>query len=167
MKWVVRSGSGTRQVEVERDGDRFRIVVDGRPQQVEMVRLDGAFASLRFPDSGRSFQITYQKRGNGSWRVGVGQREFDLAVLSPAEAVEVVGGARASGPSRLMAPIPGKVVAVKAAAGDEVAAGQPLVVLEAMKMENELAAEQPGRVVAIHVADGDTVESGQLLIELE
>jgi 3-methylcrotonyl-CoA carboxylase alpha subunit len=167
MKWVVRSGSETRQVEVERDGDRFLIVVDGRPQQVEMVRLDGAFASLRFPDSGRSFQITYQKRGNGSWRVGVGQREFDLAVLSPAEAVEVVAGARASGPSRLTAPIPGKVVAVKAAAGDEVAAGQPLVVLEAMKMENELAAEQPGRVVAVHVAGGDTVESGQLLIELE
>jgi 3-methylcrotonyl-CoA carboxylase alpha subunit len=167
MKWVVRGGSETRQVEVERDGDRFLIVVDGRPQQVEMVRLDGAFASLRFPDSGRSFQITYQKRGNGSWRVGVGQREFDLAVLSPAEAVEVVGGARASGPSRLTAPIPGKVVAVKAAAGDEVAAGQPLVVLEAMKMENELAAEQPGRVVAVHVAGGDTVESGQLLIELE
>lgn len=167
MKWVVRGGSETRQVEVERDGDRFRIVVDGRPQEVEMVRLDGAFASLRFPDSGRSFQITYQRRGNGSWRVGVGQREFDLAVLSPAEAVEVVGGARASGPSRLTAPIPGKVVAVKAAAGDEVAAGQPLVVLEAMKMENELAAEQPGRVVAVHVAGGDTVESGQLLIELE
>lgn len=167
MKWVVRGGSETRQVEVERDGDRFLIVVDGHSQQVEMVRLDGAFASLRFPDSGRSFQITYQRRGNGSWRVGVGQREFDLAVLSPAEAVEVVGGARASGPSRLTAPIPGKVVAVKAAAGDEVAAGQPLVVLEAMKMENELAAEQPGRVVAVHVADGDTVESGQLLIELE
>lgn len=167
MKWVVRGGSETRQVEVERDGDRFLIVVDGRPQQVEMVRLDGAFASLRFPDSGRSFQITYQRRGNGSWRVGVGQREFDLAVLSPAEAVEVVGGARASGPSRLTAPIPGKVVAVKAAAGDEVAAGQALVVLEAMKMENELAAEQAGRVVSVHVADGDTVESGQLLIELE
>ncbi len=167
MKWVVRSGSETRQVEVERDGDRFRIVVDGHSRQVEMVRLDGAFASLRFPDSGRSFQITYQQRGNGSWRVGVGQREFDLAVLSPAEAVEVVGGARASGPSRLTAPIPGKVVAVKAAAGDEVAAGQSLVVLEAMKMENELAAEQPGRVVAVHVADGETVESGQLLIELE
>jgi biotin carboxyl carrier protein len=167
MKWVVRGGSETRQVEVERDGDRFRIDVDGHPQQVEMVRLDGAFASLRFPDSGRSFQITYQRRGNGSWRIGVGQREFDLAVLSPAEAVEVVGGARASGPSRLTAPIPGKVVAVKAAAGDEVAAGQSLVVLEAMKMENELAAEQPGRVVAVHVADGDTVESGQLLIELE
>ena len=167
MKWVVRGGSETRQVEVERDGDRFQIVIDGHSQQVEMVRLDGAFASLRFPDSGRSFQITYQRRGNGSWRVGVGQREFDLAVLSPAEAVEVVGGARASGPSRLTAPIPGKVVAVKAAAGDEVAAGQSLVVLEAMKMENELAAEQPGRVVAVHVADGDTVESGQLLIELE
>lgn len=167
MKWVVRGGSETRQVEVERDGDRFRIVVDGRPQEVEMVRLDGAFASLRFPDSGRSFQITYQRRGNGSWRVGVGQREFDLAVLSPAEAVEVVGGARASGPSRLTAPIPGKVVAVKAAAGDEVAAGQPLVVLEAMKMEHSLGAPWRGTVSTVSVKPGDRVQEGSDLVLLE
>lgn len=167
MRWVVKGDAEARQIDVERDGDRFQIDVEGRTQRVEMVRLDGAFASLRFPDSGESFQITYRQRGNGGWRIGVGQREFDLAVLSPAEAVVVVSAARESGPSRLTAPIPGKVVVVKVAAGDEVVEGQPLVVLEAMKMENELAAEQPGRVFAVHVADGDTVESGQLLVELE
>jgi biotin carboxyl carrier protein len=167
MKWVVRRDGQARQVAVEREGDRFEVAIDGRPHRVELVRLDGSFASLRFIDDGRSFQITYFQRGNGSWRVGVGQREFDLAVLTPAEAVEAVSGARESGPSRLTAPIPGKVVAVKAAPGDEVEAGRPLVVLEAMKMENELAAARSGRVAAVHVAAGDTVESGQLLVEIE
>jgi acetyl/propionyl-CoA carboxylase alpha subunit len=167
MRWVIRSGEAAREVEVHRHGEVFEITVDGEPRQVELVRLDGAFASLRYPESGRSFQITYHHCSNGSWRLGVGQREFDLDVLSPAEAVEAVGGGRESGPSRLTAPIPGKVVAVKAAPGDEVAAGQSLVVLEAMKMENELAAGKAGRVAAVHVADGDTVESGQLLLEIE
>lgn len=167
MRWVIRGDGAPREVDVERSGDVFEIELEGERRRVEMVRLDGAFASLRYPDDGRCFQITYHHNANGSWRMGVGTRQFDLSVLSPAEAVEEMGGERESGPSRLVAPIPGKVVAVKVVPGDEVAAGQALVVLEAMKMENELAAEQPGRIAAVHVADGDTVESGELLVEIE
>ena len=167
MKWVIRGEGEPRQVEVQQHGEEFDVVIDGESRRVELVRLDGAFASLRYPDSGRSFQITYHHHSNGGWRVGVGTREFDLSVLSPAEAVEAVAGERESGPSRLTAPIPGKVVAIKVAPGDEVVPGQALVVLEAMKMENELAAEQAGRVAAVHVTEGDTVESGELLVEIE
>ena len=58
-------------------------------------------------------------------------------------------------------------MAVKVEAGSSVAAGQPLVVLEAMKMENELIAEQAGTVAAVHVAAGDTVNAGTVLVELE
>jgi biotin carboxyl carrier protein len=167
MKWVVRGRGGAHDVEVEKRGDEFTVEIDGHRYDLELVNLDGAVASLRFPASGRSLQITYDQGRNGSWRVTVGQREFDLEVLTPAEAVHAVGAARAAGPSRLTAPIPGKVVAVKVKAGDEVQPGQALIVLEAMKMENELAADQAGIVAAIHVAAGDTVEGGELLIELE
>jgi len=166
MRWVIRGGGEAREVVVERNGDHFEVEMDGYRRQVELESLDGAVASLRFPEDGRSFQITYQHGRNGNWRVAVGQREFDLAVLTPAEATEV-SGARESGPSRLTAPIPGKVVAVKVAPGDEVSPGQSLIVLEAMKMENELSAEQAGRVAVVHVTDGATVESGELLVELE
>jgi len=167
MRWVIRGGGEEREVIVERNGHRFEVEIDGRRRPVELERLDGAVASLRFPDDGRSFQITYQHGRNGSWRLAVGRREFDLAVLTPAEAAEAVAGARVSGPSRLLAPIPGKVVAVKVEVGDTVSPGQPLIVLEAMKMENELAAEQAGTVAAVHVTDGATVEGGELLVELE
>ncbi len=167
MKWVIRGDGAPREVDVQQHGEEFDVLMDGETRRVELVRLDGAFASLRYPDTGRSFQITYNHNTSGRWRVGVGTREFDFSVLSPAEAVEVVAGDRESGPSRLTAPIPGKVVAIKVAPGDEVVPGQALVVLEAMKMENELAAEQAGRVTAVHVADGDTVESGALLVEIE
>jgi biotin carboxyl carrier protein len=167
MKWVVRGGGSSHEVNVVRDGDAFEVELNGRRQLLELVRLDGAVASLRFPANGRSFQITYHHGSNGSCRVAVGQREFDLRVLTPAEAVEAVSAAREAGPSRLMAPIPGKVVAIKVDPGSEVEAGQPLIVLEAMKMENELAADHSGRVTQVHVAVGDTVEGGQLLVELE
>ena len=168
MKWVIRGGEDDAlDVNVETTDGGYEVEVDGTLHSVELEKLDGAVASLRFPDGGRSFQITYQHLNNGSWRVAVGQREFDFSVLTPAEAVEAVSGTREGGPSRLVAPIPGKVVAVKAVPGDEVVPGQPLVVLEAMKMENELAAEQTGRVVKVHVAAGDTVEGGELMIELE
>ena len=167
MRWVVRGGQSSHEVEVERHGDEFTVEIDGQRHELELVSLDGAVASLRFLANGRSLQITYHHGSNGSWRVAVGQREFDLEVLTPAEAVEAVSAARDSGPSRLMAPIPGKVVGVKVKPGDEVEPGQPLVVLEAMKMENELAADQAGKVAAIHVAAGDTVEGGELLVELE
>jgi len=167
MKWVIRGDGDSHEVEVIRHGGDFTVEIDGEVRNVELLRQDGAFASLRYPDTGNSFQIAFHHHGNGGWRVGVGQREFDFSVLTPAEAVEAVIGTRDGGPSKLIAPIPGKVVAVKAAPGDEVTPGQPLVVLEAMKMENELAAEQTAKVVKIHVTAGDTVEGGQLLMELE
>lgn len=167
MKWVVRGGQSSHDVNVEREGCEFSVEIDGERHELELVSLDGAVASLRYPSTGRSLQLTYHHGRNGSWRVTVGQREFALRVLTPAEAVEAVSAVRDSGPSRVMAPIPGKVVAVKIEPGDEVEPGQALIVLEAMKMENELAADQAGKVAAIHVAAGDTVEGGELLVELD
>jgi 3-methylcrotonyl-CoA carboxylase alpha subunit len=167
MRWVIRGGGEAREVNIERNGDSFEVEIDGRRRPVELERLDGAVASLRFPEDGRSFQITYQRGRNGDWRVAVGQREFDLSVLTPAEATQEVSGASESGSSRLTAPIPGKVVAIKIAPGDEVSPGQPLIVLEAMKMENELSADRAGKVAAVHTKAGDTVEGGELLVELE
>ncbi len=167
MKWVIRRDGQTSEVEVERRGDRFDVQLGGRSFDVELVPLDGSVASLRMLDSGRSFEIVYERDGSRSWRVSVGQREFQISVLTPTEAIEAVVAAREKGPSRVTAPIPGKVVAVKVAVGDEVVAGQSLVVLEAMKMENELAADQAGTVAAVHVEGGETVDGGTLLVELE
>lgn len=167
MRWVVRGGEDQHDVDVEGGVGGYDVVIDGRRHRVELCCLDGAVASLRFVGDGRSFQVIYQRGGNGSWRMRVGEREFDLNVLTPVEAVATSDTAHAGGASRLSAPIPGKVLAVKVASGDEVAAGQSLVVLEAMKMENELTAEQAGRVTAVHIEPGDTVESGELLVELE
>ena len=133
MRWVIRGGQTNFDVEVERRGNEFTVDIDGQRHELELVSLDGAVSSLRFPATGRSLQITSHHGANGSWRVTVGQREFNLEVLTPAEAVEAVSAARDSGPSRVTAPIPGKVVAVKVEAGDEVDR-DPLRILLAFRL---------------------------------
>ena len=67
----------------------------------------------------------------------------------------------------LVSPMPGLVKSIAVAAGDEVLFGDPLIVIEAMKMENQLAAEADAKVKAVMVAIGDSVEVGQVLIEFE
>ena len=167
MRWVVRGSGGAHEVEVERTTDGFEVVLDGRRHLVDMICLDRAVASLRYVDDGRSFQVSFQSAAGRGLRIAVGEREFDLAVLTPVEAIEASGTTEGRDPSRLEAPIPGKVVAVMVSPGDEVEAGQALIVREAMKMENELVAEQGGRVASLHVARGATVETGELLVELD
>jgi biotin carboxyl carrier protein len=167
MKWVVRTKERSREVIVERVAGGFEVVLDGERRRVELERLDGAIASLRYVDDGRSFSVSYQRDTGRRWRLAVGERDFDSEVLTPVEAIEAEAAAAVAGPSAVIAPIPGKVVKVHVAVGDEVAAGQPLVVLEAMKMENELTAEQAGVVTAVHVEPGRTVDTGTVLVELE
>jgi acetyl/propionyl-CoA carboxylase alpha subunit len=167
MRWVVRGPSGTHQVEVERETQGFVVTVDGRPALVDFLCHDGALASLRFTADGRSYLITFQRGSGRTWRIGVGEREFDLALLTPVEALESSTSVQRQGSNLVQAPIPGKVVAVRVAPGDEVVPGQALVVLEAMKMQNELTAERAGRVAKVHVAAGSTVETGAALVELE
>jgi len=167
MKWVIRQGETTRDVEVERVPDGFEVVLGSERYRVDVVRLDGAVASLRFVEDGRSFSVSYQHGAGSQWRVAVGERDFDIDVLTPVEAIEAIAAAATVGPSRLEAPIPGKVVKVHVGVGDEVEAGRPLVVLEAMKMENELTAQQAGKVIAVHVEPGQIIDAGGLLVELE
>lgn len=167
MKWVVRQGDESREVEVERVTDGFEVIMGSERRRVDLIRLDGAVASLRYVEDGRSFSVSYQRGRGRQWRVAVGERDFDIEVLTPVEAIEASAAAATVGPSRLEAPIPGKVVKVHVGVGDEVEAGQPLVVLEAMKMENELTAEQAGKVIAVHIEPGQTIDAGGLLVELE
>jgi biotin carboxyl carrier protein len=168
MKWVIRGSSGNQEVEVERRADGvFNVRLGDRDLAVEMVRINGAEASLRYVDDGRSFHVAARSDNNRDWRVVVEERRFDWTVLTPVEAIETAAAAEGRGPSRVVAPIPGKVVAVNVAPGDAVEAGQSLVVLEAMKMENELVADQSGTVASVHVEAGRTVDTGTVLVELE
>ena len=83
-----------------------------------------------------------------------------------AEAMAGGAGARAAG-SQLKAPMPGRVVKVLVKVGETVQRGAPIIIVEAMKMENEMHAPASGTVLKVHVVEGATVDAGQLMVELE
>jgi biotin carboxyl carrier protein len=143
-----------------RGGDgRYRLTLDGAPLEVDVAGGGRGLSSLLV--------------GGESHEIGIERREGGYTVVFPGESltVELAAAARgaslparhAAGPARLVAPMPGRVVRVLEAPGAEVAAGQGLFVIEAMKMENELKAPRAGRLQEVAVREGQAVEAGALL----
>jgi biotin carboxyl carrier protein len=159
------AGGRTARVEVEAGaGGCYRVTVDGRALTIDHHRLGPHDRSLLV--DGRSHDVTLARRED-VYTVVLDGRALAVELAEAVAGDAVVARARASGPVRLTAPMPGKLVRLLVAAGQEVAAGQGLLVMEAMKMENELKAPRAGRVRDLHVAERQAVETGALLLVLE
>ena len=167
MHYEIEASGRVRHVTVTRLGGGFAVSVDGRLHQVDAARIDAHTLSLIVDNMWqRDTVITPESSGR-------------LVVLAGAVPVAVRpngrrgggrrqgGGAAGSGPLRIVAPMPGKVVRVLVKAGDAVRARQPVVVVEAMKMENELRADRDGTVAEIHTREGMSVEAGALLVVIQ
>ena len=165
MRWWVARDGRRLDVEARRLGERFEILLDGRRHTVELVQVAPGLSSLVCED-GRSFVLASQRLCPGRFRVSLGQREFEVQLRDPLEREVADRAAAGGGPQEVRAPIPGKVVSVAVAPGTVVTSGQALLVLEAMKMENVIAAEGAGTVEQVLVVPGVTVEGGQPLVVL-
>lgn len=153
------------RVEVRAGGaeGRYTVRLEGREVEVD-VRDTGPHTMSLIVDA-RSHEVAIE-RSEGGYLVALRGEVLDVGV------VEGAGGAVAprrtgGGPARVQAPMPGKLVRVLVSAGQEVGAGQGLVVMEAMKMENEIRAPRAGRVKEAPVREGQAVETGALLVLLE
>ena len=153
----------TIRVEVRGRDGRYTVVLDGRPLEVDARETGRHFLSLLV--EGRSCEAGIEKRPGGYTIV----LPDDVVAVDLAEAGSVSVGPvkRAAGPVRVVAPMPGKLVRVLVGAGEQVEAGQGLVVVEAMKMENELKAPRAGRVQDVPAREGQAVEAGALLVVVE
>ena len=114
--------------------------------------------------NGVSYDVTVDEKGNGGASVAPSAAP---AVKAAAPAPAAAPAKAAQGNISVTAPMPGKLLAVKVNVGDSVQSGAPVLVLEAMKMENDIVAPKDGKVVAINVKVGDSVESGAVLVSLE
>ena len=167
MKYFVQVGAQT--VEVEVDGER--VVVGGEPVDVHLAPLPGT-PLYHLLLGGESWTVAAQPlEGDGRWAMGVVGERMEVTVQDEqsreTEAVAAAApGAGAAGPAVVRAPMPGMVVRVEVADGQRVDAGAGLVVVEAMKMENELRAPRAGVVQTVHVTAGQTVEKGMALVTL-
>lgn len=150
---------------------KWRVVVDGRALEIDSEQLGnvrqvepGVYSVLL---DGASFEVRILPSSQGGLTATVAGRRFAVEVGDPRDASRVSRASIGSGRQNVTAPMPGKVVRVLVAAGDVVEAAQGLVVVEAMKMQNELKAARPGRVAEIRTRDGETVGAGDVLLVLE
>jgi biotin carboxyl carrier protein len=151
--------------------------IDVAPGVGELVWLDGRRARVTEADASQSVDVRLERveepnRGPAVYEVVVDGWRFELEVEDAAR-VELLERARRGGgagshdgPIEVRAMIPGRVMSVAVAQGDPVTLGQPLVVVEAMKMQNELRAPRDGVVERIAVAVGATIEPGQVVVVL-
>jgi len=167
-EWVATLGAGEREITVtvvRRDG-RLSAIVDGREVEVDARPVDERTISLLVGDQCFMVDLEGVLTQGGMAHCGGAAVPVRLEDARRKRLAATVGVAADQGGERLKAPIAGRVVKVMVAVGDVVAAGASVVVLEAMKMENEIKTRGPGVVEAVHTQDGESVESGQLLITL-
>jgi acetyl/propionyl-CoA carboxylase alpha subunit len=158
---------GERTLTVEIQGSV--VTVDGDPYEVDLGRVaDGPIRSLLVDGRSHGF-AAHEAGGGGRWRLHFGGLTLSAVVVDErTRSIRAMTGEgrSAKGPRPIVAPMPGKVVRVEVAVGDEVRAGQGIVIVEAMKMENELVADSAGMVSGVHVREGQAVEKDQLLVDL-
>lgn len=166
MKYRVRIGDGDRDVVL--DGDS--VTLNGRRVRAHLEQVPGTGTLLlTVGDDVHRVQVRRgAERGQFDLSIG-GYRVHAEALDERSLAIRELAGAaaRPAGPAHLVAPMPGLIVRINVAEGDQVRPGQGLVVMEAMKMENELRAAAAAVVRRILVAPGSAVEKGTMLLELE
>jgi biotin carboxyl carrier protein len=167
MKLIVRRNGEETPVEIEEHGHLYRVSLGDRTFEVDSAATNGAVRSLLI--EGRQFEVSVTRQGEGRYSVRhLGSIE-EVVVLDPLTYLAEQGepGRKDAGPQQVEAYMPGRVVAVLVQEGDAVEAGQGLIVLEAMKMENEIQAEHAAVVTRVFVTPGQRVEGGDPLFELE
>jgi pyruvate carboxylase subunit B len=165
MRYFVNVGD--RTVEVEIDGDGVR--VGGRAVAAELRAVPDSRVHHLLVD-GRSVHVVAQAAEGGAWDVALDGLRFRAEVLDErTRAIREMTGRSAGprGPKPVRAPMPGMIVRVEVEPGETVRSGQGIVIVEAMKMENELKAEGDGVVTRVLVAPGEAVEKGAVLVEFE
>jgi biotin carboxyl carrier protein len=171
MQLQVEVNGRLRTVDVEQKDGIFRVVIDGVERMLDAAAVDAATFSLICLADGRSSQeVGLSPTGlPGEIAVHMPTGVASARVLTGAASRfgRGAGAAQAAGTQQVLAPMPGKVVKILVKAGDQVKARQGLVVVEAMKMENELRSPKDGRVSDVLVAEGASVEAGRLLVVVE
>jgi len=166
VKLHITADGRTRAVEISRSGDTFLVSIDGRQHEVDVKVISGVWSVL-VGTPPRSYEVAFSPSGGGmAVHVDGVPVEVSISRMRPTGATAASNPSDA-GPQRVTAPMPGKIVKLLVKPGDKVQPRQGVVVVEAMKMENELRARAAGTVSEVRVREGASVEAGAILVILE
>jgi len=160
MKLEIEIGGRVRHVELTRAGSRVDATIDGRRIAADVVPVGEDSYSILI--GRRSFDVCVEKRVHQVVIITAG-REFPASIRDPRKFQRGGGAHSAEGRRQVVAPMPGKIVRVLVKEGEPVEAGQGLLVVEAMKMQNEIRAPKSGIVEKIQVKEGQPVNAGDAL----
>jgi biotin carboxyl carrier protein len=162
MKLDIHINGKTRTVELQRTSDRWQISLDGIPTEADAIEIAPSVYSILL--NGESHEIRIAPAPDGTLTLQSRNYEFTAEVINPrAWRGRGHGAAEAEGRQKIVAPMPGKVVRVLVKAGDKVEAGQGLLVVEAMKMQNEVRSPKTGTVERLLAKEGQPVNAGEIL----
>lgn len=165
MKFEVQltgpSGKKTRTVDLERNATGWRVMLDGQPVTADVVEVAPHTLSILL--GGQSYEIHVMTSPDGKLKLQTGAHEIIAEVRDPRAWSGRHGGVEAEGRQQILAPMPGKVVRLLVKAGDCVEAGQGLLVVEAMKMQNEIRSPKSGKVERVLAKEGQPVNAGEVL----
>lgn len=166
-KNLAKKDAPASELDVESLGaGRYAVTLDGHRFELESLVLPHGAVSMIV--EGQSFSVEFDEKGD---EVGVLLRgqltRFDVADERKLRMRAATAAFTVEGKQTITAPMPGKIVKIFVKVGDEVAEGQGLVVVEAMKMENELKSPKAGKVTEVITKEGATVENGAPLVVVE
>lgn len=165
MKLIARHEGEAIPVEVERDPNGYRLRLRDEWIHVDFITASRFLRSLRMPD-GKQYLLVHHREGTRH-DISFGDSTVQIELFDPLSMKRRFREDEEDSDGRMMALMPGRVVRVHVQPGDVVQRGTTLLVLEAMKMQNEITAPRDGVVSSVLVQDGQTVEGGALLITLD
>jgi biotin carboxyl carrier protein len=166
-KYLIRDGDTESEYEIERDAEGVRARRAGTEvwKSVELQPIGDSQLYLLMVDS-HPTELYLQRRRGGA-HATIGRHAFDFDVERwRAQHAGRVGRREAAGPRKIVAPMTGSIVEVRCTSGQEVNSGDVLLVIESMKMNNELRSPAAGTVEAVPVVAGQRVQAGELLVAL-
>jgi acetyl/propionyl-CoA carboxylase alpha subunit len=167
MIYYARLKDGESKVHIQKDGDNYSCSIDEKVFAADASLIDGPTAISLIVNK-KCYEVIITRSGR-VFTVSTGGDEFEIELFDELErrSQAAAGEMADSGAEEIKAPMPGVVVSVEVSKGDAVEAGTPVVIVEAMKMQNELATLGGGKVKDILVNAGDVVESRQTLLVIE
>ncbi len=167
MKYEVHLDSATGKcqhtVDLRKEGSNYRVLIDGQPVEADVILAAPNAVSVLL--KGTAFEIHIAPSLDGTYKLQTGPHEFQADVRDP----RVWRGRKqsvleAEGRQQIVAPMPGKVIRILVSVGDQVEVGQGLVVVEAMKMQNEIRSPKKGKVERLLAKEGQPVNAGDVLV---
>lgn len=162
MRFIARHGGEEIPVEVERHGSGYRVRVGERWLVADLVSAGGSLRSLRLED-GTQLSIVHDREGT-TYQIGLPDSTLHIDITDPLALKRTRREDQIAAEGTVRALMPGRIVRVMVSKGDSVRKGAGLLVLEAMKMENEIQAPLDGVVESVSVEAGQTVEGGAELL---